>query len=366
MSHAQPKDSDLRQDVLDAVARRVPHRIPYTYNAREETDRAFRDHLGLTDKQTIEEVYRCNRFTSPWSVIGGRWHVPGRGRGRSGDDEMVDLWGCRRVKTPYEGGYYYELAEPPLAGARTVADIEAYDWPDPSEIVWPELPENIDLEQARTDVVVNCMDFICPFGIPWAMRGMENLMTDVALNPAIVECMVEKVEQFTLAAMTEMFRRYPGVVDLVGCGDDYGTQISLFLSKDMIDRFFMPSLTRHYEVAARHGAAGYHHCCGAIVPIIPSFIEAGVKVLNPIQTSATGMDPAFLKKEFGQHLCFHGSIDIQQTLVTGTPAEVRDEVKDRIDTLGPEGFILAPSHVLQPDTPVENLQALYDAAVEFC
>ncbi len=109
---------------------------------------------------------------------------------------------------------------------------------------------------------------------------------------------------------------------------------------------------------------GYHHSCGAIFGIIPALIEAGVQVLNPIQTSAAGMDPARLKREFGRQLCFHGAIDIQQTLVTGTPDEVRAEVRDRIDTLGPGGYILAPSHVMQPDSPSANIVAMYEEVAQ--
>jgi uroporphyrinogen decarboxylase len=134
---------------------------------------------------------------------------------------------------------------------------------------------------------------------------------------------------------------------------------------DPVRRLFMPSLKRHYDLAHARGVMGYHHSCGAVFDIIPALIDAGVQVLNPIQTSAVGMDPARLKREFGHTLCFHGAIDIQQTLVTGTPAEVRAEVRNRIDTLGPGGYILAPSHILQPDSPPANILAMYEEAAAY-
>ena len=149
---------------------------------------------------------------------------------------------------------------------------------------------------------------------------------------------------------------------MVGCGDDYGTQNGLLIAPDAIQKFFMPSLKRHYELAARHGVGGYHHCCGAIFEIIPMMIDAGVQVLNPIQTSAKGMSPVELKKEFGKDLCFHGCIDTQETLVTGTPDDVRAEVRSRIDALGPAGYILGPSHVLQADVSPANIVALFEEA----
>ena len=161
-----------------------------------------------------------------------------------------------------------------------------------------------------------------------------------------------------------MLEKYTGAIDLIGCEDDYGTQNGLLMSRDMVERFFMPSLKRHLDLGRKYGAMGYHHCCGAVFDIIPSFIEAGVNVLNPIQTSAAGMDPVKLKREFGKDLAFHGGIDIQQTLRTGSPDSVREEVRSRIDTLGPDGYIVAPTHTLQPDIPPENLVAMYEQVWE--
>ena len=99
--------------------------------------------------------------------------------------------------------------------------------------------------------------------------------------------------------------------------------------------------------------------------MIPLLIDAGVVVLNPVQTSAIGMDPVKIKREFGKALCFHGAIDTQQTLAHGTPDDVRREVRERISQLGPEGFILAPSHTLQPNVSPENIVAMYEEVAKF-
>jgi uroporphyrinogen decarboxylase len=213
--------------------------------------------------------------------------------------------------------------------------------------------------------VIIDMAYLGPFGLPWALRGMEQLMVDMAINPEIVDAIVAKVEEYTLTCLGKVLKKYPGVIDVIGSGDDYGTQNGLFISTEMMRRFFMPSLKRHYDLGRKYGVMGYHHCCGAIFEAIPLFIDAGVQVLNPIQTSAAGMVPERLKKEYGRDLCFHGAIDIQQTLVNGTPADVRAEVRHRIDTLGPEGYILGSSHVLQPDTPPENIIAMYEEARDY-
>jgi uroporphyrinogen decarboxylase len=194
---------------------------------------------------------------------------------------------------------------------------------------------------------------------------MEQLMMDLYLNPGIVEAIVNKVEEFTIGCLEVALKKYPGLIDLIGSGDDYGTQNGLLISPDSIQQFFIPSLKRHYDLGKKHGTMGYHHSCGAIFDIIPLMIDAGLEILNPLQTSAIGMDPMKLKKEFGKDLCFHGGIDTQQTLVTGTPEDVKAEVRERIDVLGPEGYILSPSHTLQADVPAQNIVAMYEEAKEY-
>jgi len=108
-----------------------------------------------------------------------------------------------------------------------------------------------------------------------------------------------------------------------------------------------------------------YHTCGAVRRLIPDFIEMGVDILNPIQVSAKGMEPAGLKRDFGDALCFHGALDIQTVLSQGTPDQVRAEVAQLCQVLGQGGgFILAPTNNVMPETPVENILALYEAVQE--
>lgn len=355
-----------RDMLMRAIRRQMPRGgIPYTYEARAESDAIFRKYLGLDERKSVAAHFGCNAFTSLWAATGRGPALPERAernRARARPGESIDIWGVRRARVQAGAAVYDEVVEYPLAHAETVKDVESYDWPTPAEVVFPDLPAGFDLVAWKADKVVLEMGFLGPFGVPWYMMGMEKMLMDLALNPAVVEAVVAHVEAFTLGCLEILFAKYPGAFDLIGSGDDYGTQNGLLLSNEMIGRFFMPSLKRHLDLGRRHGARGYHHCCGAIFEMIPQFIEAGVEVLNPVQTSAAGMDPVRLKQAYGRHLCFHGGIDIQQTLVTGTPAGVRAEVRSRIATLGPDGYILAPSHTLQPDTPPENLVAMYDEA----
>ncbi|HEY3376314.1 MAG TPA: uroporphyrinogen decarboxylase family protein [Armatimonadota bacterium] len=351
-----------RSELLAAITRRTPSRLPYTFDAREETQRRLRQTLGVADDADLADYFGCNRFTSLWSLLGDRPRLPEREARHAHDPATVrtDIWGVKRELQVVNGAEYWEITEYPLAAAETVADIERYDWPTPEEVVFPAMPSGIDPLALKGDNVVLEMGYIFPFGIPWSMRGMEQMMIDLLIEPGIAEAIIAKAEQFSLGCLQRLFALYPGMIDLIGCGDDYGSQISLLMGPDVIERMFMPSLQRHYALGRQHGTHGYHHSCGAIFAMVPLFIAAGVEVLNPIQTSATGMDPVRLKREFGKDLCFHGAIDTQQTLATGTPAQVRAEVRQRVEELGPDGFILAPSHVMQPNVDPENIIALYD------
>ena len=356
-----------RTEILDAVRRRRPARIPYTYTALAETDARLRAYLKCPAGANLRARFGCNYFSSLWEALGKEPALPERAARHATADPNVrtDIWGVKWERKVAGSAVYFEITESPLAGAETVADIERFDWPRAEEVVFPDIPAGFDLQRWKQERVLIDSGFIGPFGVPWAVRGLEQFMLDLATAPAIVESLVLKVEEYTLGSLKRFLEKYPGALDLISCGDDYGSQNGLLLSTAMMRRFFMPSLKRHYDLARRHGVIGYHHCCGAIFEAIPLLIEAGVEVLNPIQTSAHGMIPERLKAAYGRDLCFHGGIDIQQTLVRGSPAEVRAEVRHRIETLGPEGYILAPSHVLQPDTPPENIVAMYEEAATY-
>ena len=132
-------------------------------------------------------------------------------------------------------------------------------------------------------------------------------------------------------------------------------------SPEMWRRFFKSQLTELMGVCHDAGIHTFYHSCGSIVPIIPDLIEAGVDILDPIQTKAEGMVPEVLKEKFGNDLVFHGGVDEQELLPRGTVEDVTAEVRHLISTLGQGGgYILSSSHTLQPDTPPENIVAMFD------
>ena len=152
-----------------------------------------------------------------------------------------------------------------------------------------------------------------------------------------------------------------GQIDILWIGDDYGTQNGLLMSPEKWRKLFLPKLKTMCQLGHKHGAKVMLHCCGSTRPLWPALIKAGVDIYQTVQPEAKDMDPAALKEQFGSEICFHGTISIQKTLPFGTARQVADEVRLRIETVGKNGgLIVAPAHNTQPDTPIENILALYE------
>ncbi|MCW5858579.1 MAG: hypothetical protein KIS63_09840, partial [Caldilineales bacterium] len=199
------------------------------------------------------------------------------------------------------------------------------------------------------------------FEAAWALRGLAQMMVDMLVDPDLADAILEFPFRYHLAAAKKLVAMG---VDMVWTGDDVGSQRGMLISPELWRRFLKPRMAEFIaELKAINPAVKVaYHSDGDIFPIIPELIEIGLDVLNPIQPAC--MDPARVKREFGRRLCFWGSIDEQHTLPFGTPAEVRAEVLERLRTLGQGGgLILAPSHHVQLDTPLENFWAMVDTIV---
>jgi uroporphyrinogen decarboxylase len=159
------------------------------------------------------------------------------------------------------------------------------------------------------------------------------------------------------------------LVDVVCWGDDLSHQQGPMISKAMYQQIIKPRYRRVMQAIKRNtGAKVYFHTCGSVYWLIPELVDLGIDILNPVQVSAAHMgDTARLKREFGTQICFWGGgCDSQSVLPTGTPAQVREEVRRRIGDLAPGGgFVFAPVHAIQAEVPPENVVALYEAALEF-
>jgi len=195
---------------------------------------------------------------------------------------------------------------------------------------------------------------------PTLVRGMENFFEDMVTRPEFCHYLSGVFTDFYIEDYRRAYKSSDGRIDLFLIYSDLGGQHSPFISKDMMREFALPYFKRIADAIHDLGAYFFFHSCGAINSFIPDLIDAGVDILDPIQPCTPEMQPERLASEFGDRLCFHGGIDVQGVMVSGTPEDVRKEVARYKEAFGSKGYICAPSHLLQMDTPVENILALYD------
>jgi uroporphyrinogen decarboxylase len=273
-------------------------------------------------------------------------------------DTYVDEWGITWKNVAYETrfgtGHYTEMVGHPLAED---AAIETYQPPDPNR---PELYAEAKrvIGQYGDEYWIVGVTVCTIFETAWALRGYERTLIDLILNPEYAERLLDIPYQYHLAAAKKLVELG---VDMIWIGDDVGTQHAMLISPETWRRTFKPRLATFISAlkAINPRLKVAYHCDGMLHPIVPDLIEIGLDVLNPIQPAS--MDPAEVKRLYGDQLCFWGSIDEQHTLPFGTPADVADEVRTRLETIGRGGgLILGPTHHVQLDTPLENLKALVD------
>jgi len=197
-------------------------------------------------------------------------------------------------------------------------------------------------------------------------RGYEQVMLDIGDKSPILFAIWDHLSDFFYEFDRRILEAGDGRIDISHFGDDYGTQRDTVISPRTYCQLFQPRWKRHIEQARAFGTKVMFHSCGSTRRLMPHLIETGIDVLTTVQPHTGGMEPTELKHLFGDRLTFHGTVSIQQDLPRHTPDEVREIVRQRIKVMAPGGgFILAPTHATQPDTPPENVVAMYEAAMEY-
>jgi uroporphyrinogen decarboxylase len=282
---------------------------------------------------------------------------------------FVDEWGIGWRK-PKHSNLYYDMFVHPLKDAMSIEDITTYSWPDPLD---PSRFEGMG-ERARRAAEVEkqavVLGGLCAGVMEMAAwtRGFENYFSDFALNPEMLGYLMDTVLDFKMGYWEKAFHEVGEYVDVVQEADDFAGQFRMLISPEMYRKIAKPRHKRLFDFLHAHSDAKiFFHSCGAIRPVIPDLIEIGVDILNPVQVSAVGMDSAELKREFGNEITFWGGgVDTQRILGGGTPREVRDDVKRRIEDLAPGGgFVFATVHNIQPNVPPENIMAMWETLEEY-
>jgi uroporphyrinogen decarboxylase len=369
-----------RQRVITTLNHQEPDRVPFDCSFVYEGYQRIKEYLGLKTDLVP---------SSPWLAVGNPMKLIealkidlcyiGLGKAKDtpvfeyGMETYTDEWGVTFRKLENTSGLSYEIFDPVLKDA-TITDLEDYPWPDPYN---PDLTEGLQ-EKARdlyenTDLALVGKFSNSIFEQSFYMRGFEQMLMDVSLDPDFVDALMGKMVDLALARLEVGLEACGKYIQCVRfAGDDMGQQSGPLMSPKMFRRVIKPQFSRYYATARKMidrfdpEIKIIAHTDGDVYPIIPDYIEMGLDVLNPVQPYVAEMEQDKLKAEFGDRLAFHAAIDIQRVMPFGTPDEVRDEAIKTMQTLGPGGgYILAPTHYLQGDVPPENVIALRDAVMEF-
>ncbi len=267
-----------------------------------------------------------------------------------------------------KGGYYFDNRYAPLA---KVSDRKEIDIILSDRITGEEL----DFLEAQAREIKNNTDcaILGSFGgnfmeMGHMLFGYQEFMVSLILNKSFIEYFLSKLEEKYLEEIELYLNRVGKYIDIIVLGDDYGTQEGLQISLEMFRQLFKPHLKALCDfIEERSDVYIFQHSCGAVSKLIPDFIDAGIQILNPVQTSAKGMSPEFLKREFGKDIVFWGGgCDTQRILPFGTLEEVENDVKKRIDIFAPEGgFVFAAIHNIQQEVSPEKCLRLFDTARDY-
>jgi len=204
---------------------------------------------------------------------------------------------------------------------------------------------------------------------PKGIRDIEEWYVSLIMRPDYIKAVFEKQAEIAIENLSRLYASVGDKISVIQTnGTDFGTQNGPFCSQDSYRELFLPYQKMVNGWIHKHtNWKTFMHCCGSIVPLLDLIVEAEFDILNPVQCSAAGMEPEMLKKCYGDKLTFWGGgVDTQQTLPFGTPEQVRDEVRARIETFSQGGgFVFSTIHNVQALTPIENLIALFETVKEY-
>lgn len=281
------------------------------------------------------------------------------------DGSAYDIWGHHTRVVANPSGHYEEYVSWPLKKAVSIDDLKSYSWPTPDWWDFSSLPEVIRTIDPHGRLSLRFRAGTV-FESAWQLRGMEEFLTDMAIAPEIPLYIMERITEVIVENLRRVLAMAGKDIDVVYFYDDVGAQNGLLISKNMWRGLIKPFHQRIIETTKQFGKLVMYHSDGAIRSLIPELIEMGVDILDPLQPTARDMVPEQLKAEFGDQLSFHGGVDIVGTLPFGTPEEVKNEVRKRVQTMSENGgYILSSSHHIQSDTPVGNVLAMYQTDLRY-
>jgi len=376
-----------RERVLTAINHEQPDRVPLVIGANNATGIKMKPYKGIKDIAGIQApdnyIYDSPELGTAEideeSMVRLCSDVRGvldlepeqvltRNRKREAHSDCFNSWGSGQMEiTP--GDWFPGIH--PLPEAKTIKDLEAYQgWPDmddPSRVAHVREAARRLADENQFAIMATPW-LLFPFERAHAMQGMEPFLLNMAMDPDFARALLEKIAGYCKQLMGHFLEELGDNVDIIKIGDDLGIQKGLMISPKMYRDILKPVHADFIDfIKSRTRAKVMFHSCGDVAPLIDDFIEIGVDILNPIQTSTGSISNLpLLKKRFGKNIVFCGGIDTHRILPFGSTEEVRQEVRRVMQALGPGGgYMVGAVHTVMNDVPAENVLAMVDAVEEF-
>ncbi|MCC6587554.1 MAG: hypothetical protein IT168_12730 [Bryobacterales bacterium] len=364
-----------RERVLAALDHNEPDRLPIDVGSSRVTGMVLkaydnlRAHLGFGEPGVVidrmQQIVQMDERVLEYLDVDVRAFAhaaPDKG----GDVELDEIryrdeWGVIRRKPP--GCHYYELADSPLKGEISASDIANFAWPDPTDAGRFRGLRAQAERLRKTDYAVMFNARFFPVHLTQYLRGFEDWYSDLGQDHERFRCLMDAAMDVLVELNARALREVGDLVDIVSFGDDVGMQDRAVCALPVYRKLIRPIHERVVATIREHTRAKiFYHTCGSVYAYINDLIDIGIDALNPVQVSAKNMEPARLKREFGDRITFWGAMDSQRIMPTGTPDEVRAEVRRLFEVLGTGGgYVLSNVHNIQPDVPTENVLALFEA-----
>ncbi len=342
-----------RERVLIACAHQEPDHVPCWLGASPEWKKLAQDHLGLPDDESLL-AYLGDDFRRVFSRYAGPDYAHPIKCLKHANATYRTPFGVER----YGYGYGMPL-EMPLKEAKTVAEVEAYPWPDPD---W------MDVSHIRSDALRYDRQFAI-LGGEWSpfwhdaidLLDFDGLIFQMHDNPALADAVIGHCADYYLAVSRRIFAVAGDAIDVFFIGNDFGAQSGPMLGPRQFRCFILPHLKRFVDLGHEFGKRVILHCDGSIRHLIPDMIGIGLDGMQSVQPFCHGMELSALKADFGQQFIFMGGIDTQ-ALIEGTAEQAAELTRRTLETMMPGGgYIASPSHdYLLPETPVENVIVMYE------
>lgn len=347
-----------KERILATLCRKETDRTPIDLWCTPEVLDMLRSYTSIQEELEIYHQLDIDKIVWVFPGYGGRYFDPN-------DSGELTPWGVPTRMVKAGKATYQEYINPPLGEFYDPKQLDDYPlWPDPDKFDYDEAKALA--RKARSYQFATIGPWISHFEIYCQMRGLENALMDTLAFPDFLEAALDKIDALQTVMLERMLTELNDELDIVFISDDMGMQDNMLIPLEVWETHFKQRLKRWCSLIHSYGKKVLYHTDGAVYPLIPSLIECGIDILNPIQHVCPGMDCDVLKREFGNDLIFHGGIENQKTLPMGTPEQVAEETLHCLRTLGRGGgYICCSCHNIQAGTPIKNVLSMIDTVKNY-